>query len=163
LLSNSVTQPTQWEEIMGHLILQGDSTTHYPGFSLLGESTLAITFDDALIDTVLDFLVLKGTTSVSIASNGFSGGFHVLHQLEEKDNVLTTVTVSGSEDFNIGSQANSNLGDGVVTDIAATAASPTKIHSSLTLIDASATTGHVDICRRHQHERCWSLRQWRKP
>jgi hypothetical protein len=130
---------------MGHLILQGDSTTHYPGFSLLGESTLAITFDDALIDSVLDFLVLKGTTSVSIASNGFSGGFHVLHQLEEKDNVLTTVTVSGPEDFNIGSQANSNLGDGVVTDIAATAASPTKIHSSLTLIDASATTGHVDI------------------
>jgi hypothetical protein len=130
---------------MGHLILQGDSTTHYPGFSLLGESTLAITFDDALIDSVLDFLVLKGTTSVSIASNGFSGGLHVLHQLEEKDNVLTTVTISGPEDFNIGSQASSNLGDGVVTDIAATAASPTKIHSSLTLIDASATTGHVDI------------------
>jgi hypothetical protein len=93
----------------------------------------------------IDRLVLKGTTSVSIASNGFSGGFHVLHQLEEKDNVLTTVTISGPEDFNLGSQANSNLGDGVVTDIAATAASPTKIHSSLTLIDASATTGHVDI------------------
>jgi hypothetical protein len=82
---------------------------------------------------------------VSIASNGFSAGFHVLHQLEEKDNVLTTVTISGPEDFNIGSQANSNLGDGVVTGIAATAASPTTIHSSLKLIDASATTGHVDI------------------
>ena len=41
--------------------------------------------------------------------------------------------------------ANSNSGDGVVTDIAATAASPTKIHSSLKLIDASATTGGVTI------------------
>ena len=130
---------------MGHLILPGGNTNSYPGFSLLGGSSLAVTFDDALIDSVLDFLVLKGTTSVSIASNGFSAGFHVLHQLEEKDNVLTTVTISGPEDFNIGSQATSNLGDGVVTDIAATATSPTKIHSSLTLIDASATTGHVDI------------------
>jgi hypothetical protein len=39
----------------------------------------------------------------------------------------------------------SNSGDGVVTDIAATATSPTKIHSSLTLIDASTTTGIVEI------------------
>jgi hypothetical protein len=39
----------------------------------------------------------------------------------------------------------SNNGDGVVTDIAATAASPTTIHSSLTLIDASATTGELVI------------------
>jgi len=65
---------------MGHLILPGGNTNSYPGFSLLGESSLAITFDDALIDSVLDFLVLKGTTSVSIASNGFSAGFHVLHR-----------------------------------------------------------------------------------
>ena len=36
---------------------------------------------------------------MSIASNGFSAGFHVLHQLEEKDNVLTTVTISGPEHF----------------------------------------------------------------
>jgi hypothetical protein len=39
----------------------------------------------------------------------------------------------------------SNSGDGVVTDIAATAASPTKIASSLALIDASATTGGAQI------------------
>ena len=30
---------------MGHLILQGDDTK-YPGFSLLGESSLAITMDE---------------------------------------------------------------------------------------------------------------------
>jgi hypothetical protein len=41
---------------MGHLILPGGNTNGYPGFSLLGESSLAITFDDALIDSVLDFL-----------------------------------------------------------------------------------------------------------
>ena len=86
---------------MGHLILQGDNT-QLNGFSLLGESTLAITFDDALIASVLDFLVLSGTTSVSIASNGFSGGIHGVRQLEEKDNVLTTVTISGSESFVLG-------------------------------------------------------------
>ena len=35
-----------WEEIMGHLILQGDNTI-YNGFALLGETSLAMT----LIDT----------------------------------------------------------------------------------------------------------------
>jgi hypothetical protein len=138
----------QREEIMGHLVLQGDNTT-YPGFSLLGESTLTITFDeigpvpDGLI---LPFLVLSGTTSVNIGSVGTAGAFNFLEQLEEKTNVLTTVTISGSVFFELGSGAgHSNVGDGVVTDIAATATLPTRIHSSLTLIDASANTGGVAI------------------
>ena len=132
---------------MGHLILQGDNIT-YPGFSLLGESSLAITLDETGTGDFneLDFLVLSGTTSVSIASTGVAGGFNRLHQLAEKTNDLTTVTISGSEPFfSVLLSANSNAGDGVVTDIAATATSPTKIHSSLTLIDASATTGGVEI------------------
>ena len=132
---------------MGHLILQGDNFT-WPGFSLLGETSLAITFDETGIGHIneLDFLVLSGTTSVSIGSSGVTNGVNGLFQLAEKDNVLTTVTISGSESFSLGSLAgNSNAGDGVVTDIAATATSPTKIHSSLTLIDASATTGGVQI------------------
>ena len=56
---------------MGHLILQGDDFT-WPGFSLLGESSLAITLDETGTGdfNVLDFLVLSGTTSVSIASTG---------------------------------------------------------------------------------------------
>jgi hypothetical protein len=139
--------PTQKEEIMAHLILQGDDTT-WNGFSLLGESSLAITFDETGIGHVntLDFLVLSGTPSVSIASTGVAGGSNVLPQLAEKNNDLTTVTISGSEQFFLGSATlNSNSGDGVVTDIAATATSPTKIASSLKLIDASATTGGVDI------------------
>jgi len=83
---------------------------------------------------------------VSIASTGVAGGSNVLPQLAEKNNDLTTVTISGSEQFFLGSATlNSNSGDGVVTDIAATATSPTKIASSLKLIDASATTGGVDI------------------
>jgi hypothetical protein len=84
---------------------------------------------------------------VSIASTGVPGGLNELPQLAEKDNILTTVTISGSELFSLGGllSGNSNSGDGVVTDIAARATSPTKIHSSLTLIDASATTGGVSI------------------
>jgi hypothetical protein len=133
---------------MGHLILRGDNT-FYPGFSLLGESSLAITMDETGIGhfNELDFLVLSVTTSASVASTGAGGvSFNQLHQLAETTNNLTTVTISGSEDFQFGvvtGQVNST--DGVVTDIAATGATPIKIHSSLKLIDASATTGDVEI------------------
>jgi hypothetical protein len=132
---------------MGHLILQGDNTT-YPGFSLLGDSSLSITFDEIGVSHFdqLNFLVLSGTTSVSIASTGANFGVNVLLQLAEKTNNLATVTINGKEGFIIGNPvAQSNSGDGVVTDIADTAASPTRIHSALKLIDASATTGGVDI------------------
>jgi hypothetical protein len=132
---------------MGKLILPGDNTT-WNGFSLLGESSLAITFDETGIGhfNELPFLVLSGTTSVSISSIGNTGGRNEFIQSAENNNVLTAVTISGSEFFSLGSDTgHSNSGDGVVTDIAATAASPTTIHSSLTLIDASATTGEVVI------------------
>jgi hypothetical protein len=132
---------------MGHLILQGDNTT-WNGFSLLGESRPAITLDVTVAGDFneLPFLVLSGTTSVSIASTGAASGSNVLDQLAETTNNLTTVTISGSERIRLGlDTGHSNSGDGVVTDIAATAASPTKVHSSLTLIDASATTGQLDI------------------
>jgi hypothetical protein len=134
------------EEIMGHLLLQGDGIL-FPGFSLLDESSLAITLDVTGASVVeLQFLVLGGTTSVSIASSGVAGGINSLHQLAETTNNLTTVTITGAESFILGAAAStSNTGDGVVTDINATASLPTKIHSSLTLIDASATTGPVDI------------------
>jgi hypothetical protein len=132
---------------MGHLILQGDNTT-WKGFSLLGESSLAITLDETGIEgfNELRFLVLSGTTSVSIDSTGNTSGRNLISQLEETTNSLTTVTISGSEAFHLGRHtSNSNTGDGVVTDLAATAVSPTTIHSALTLIDASATTGLVRI------------------
>ena len=82
---------------MAHLILPGDNTL-YPGFSLLGESTLAITLDETGIGHFeeLPFLVLSGTTSVSIASTGAAGALNQVAQLAEKDNVLTTVTISDS-------------------------------------------------------------------
>jgi hypothetical protein len=149
--TSSLAPPIQhWEETMGHLILQGDNTT-YPGFSLLGEPSLAITMDETGFgprgaSNTLAFLVLSGTTSVSIASTGAPAGNNFLDQLEETTNGLTTVTISGSEFLRLGSElVSSNLGDGVVTDIAATAAAPTTIHSSLKLIDASAATGNVAI------------------
>jgi hypothetical protein len=136
---------------MAHLILQG-TDTDYPGLSLLGESNLAITMDETgsgfLEFNKLDFLVLSGTTSVSITSKGFAPapGGNTINQVAETTNNLTTVTINGPEAFFLGhNTGESNSGDGVVTDIAATATSPTKIHSSLTLIDASGTTSHVSI------------------
>jgi hypothetical protein len=138
---------------MGHLILDGDGFI-YKGFALVGETSLAM----SLIDTGtggfgLDFLILRGTTSVSIGSaagSALAGGYNLLHQLAEANNVLTTVTISGfvtnsSELFILGSPSgNSNTGDGVVT-ATLEALLPMKIASSLTLIDASATTGGVEI------------------
>jgi hypothetical protein len=130
---------------MADLILRGDNTT-FPGFSLLDETSLAISMvDSGTLGLTLSFLVVSGPTSVSIASMGTTGGFNKFPQLEERHGDLTTVTISGSEQFFLGSATNSNSGDGVVTDIAATATSPTKIASSLKVIDASATTGGVDI------------------
>jgi hypothetical protein len=83
---------------------------------------------------------------VSIGSTGNAGGRNEFIQLAENNNVLITVTIGGSERFSLGSDTgHSNNGDGVVTDITATAASPTTIHSSLTLINALATSGGVTI------------------
>jgi hypothetical protein len=66
--------------------------------------------------------------------------------LAETTNNLTTVTINSSAGFVFGAATfHSNNGDGVVTDIAATATSPTTIHSSLRLIDASASTGPLEI------------------
>ena len=132
---------------MGRTLLEQGDNIFIRGFSLPGTGSLAITFDDTGTNGLtLDFLILSGTTSVSIASTGATGGFNVLPQLAETNNNLTKVTISGSKSFILGSSTgHSNNGDGVVTDIAATATSPTKIHSSLTLIDASAATGDVEI------------------
>ena len=136
---------------MGRLILQG-TNTDYLGFSLLGESSLVITMDETgsgfLQFNTLEFLVLSGTTSVTIASTGAINGVNILPQLAENNNVLTTVTINGAEHLKLGSftTGHANSGDAVVTDIAATAASPTTIHSSLKLIDASAKpAGSVEI------------------
>jgi hypothetical protein len=133
--------------IAGRTLLEQGDNLSVPGFTLPGMGSLAITFNDTGTNGLtLDFLVLKGTTPVSIDSTGAAGGFNVLPQLVETNNNPTKVTITGSELFHLGSQtAHANSGDGVVTDIAATASLPTKIHSSLTLINASATTGGVDI------------------
>jgi hypothetical protein len=135
----------QMEDIM-KLLEQGDGTV-FLGLSLPPETSLALTLDDTGTNGLtLELLVLTGTTSVSIDSIGARGGFNVFSQLEETNNSLTKVTISGSEPFILGSSTfNSNNGDGVVTDIGAAATSPTTVHSSLTLIDASAATGDLEI------------------
>ena len=90
---------------MGRLILEGDGII-YHGFGLLGESSLAIYIRRHRDRRpLLNFLVLEGTTSVSIPSSGDAGGFNELPQLAEMTNVLTTVTIKGSEPFSLGSPA----------------------------------------------------------
>jgi hypothetical protein len=129
---------------MATLFLQSDGYI-YHGLGLLFESSLTISFDDTGTGGLsLNYLVLEGTTSVSIFSVGDVGGFNELPQLAEVANVLTTVTLKGSEPFTLGSPAGaSNAGDGVV--VFSASATGTLSHSSLELIDASATTGGVDI------------------
>jgi hypothetical protein len=133
--------------IAGRTLLEQGDNLSVPGFTLPGSGSLTITFNDTGTNGLtLDFLVLKGTTPVSIDSIGAAGGFNVLPQLVETNNNPTKVTISGSEPFILGQQTgHSNSGDGVVTAIGAAATSPTVVHSSLTLIDASATTGGVSI------------------
>jgi hypothetical protein len=87
---------------MPSLILEGDGFI-YHGLGLLFESSLAIGFDDTGTGGLsLNYLVLEGTTSVSIRSGGAAGGFNELPQLAEGANVLTTVTLKGSEPFTLG-------------------------------------------------------------
>ena len=84
---------------MAVLVLQGYGFI-YHGFALLGESSLSMDF--VLTGTGglgLECLFLSGTTSVNIHSAGTPGGENELDQLAEKNNVLTTVTISGSEHF----------------------------------------------------------------
>ena len=86
---------------MADLILRGDNTT-FPGFSLLDETSLAISMvDSGTLGLTLSFLVVSGPTSVSIASMGTTGGFNKFPQLEERHGDLTTVTISGSEQFRV--------------------------------------------------------------
>ena len=151
------------DEIMAKLkatlLVQGNDISD-SGQTLPPSSSLMVTFDatgTGTSNTSLAFLVLTDDTTVSIASDHSSaviGGRNILGQLAETNNVLTKVTLDGSQAFLLGGQyANvplgmaptANFSDGVVTDIAVTATSPTTIASSLKLIDASATTGAVEI------------------
>jgi hypothetical protein len=115
----------------------GETIDHYHQLDLTLEQNA-----DGAVEVA--FLVTTGTVTVDIDAPGSAAGsFALLDQLAETDNVLTTITITGNgvdllNPFGFG---NANTGDGVVTDIAATATTPTTIHSSLSLIDASATTG----------------------
>jgi hypothetical protein len=75
---------------------------------------------------------------------GTTGGLNKFPQLDETKGDLTMVTITGSEPFFLGAATgNANSGDGVVTDTAAKANHG--VLSSLTLINASAATGQVNI------------------
>jgi hypothetical protein len=135
---------------MSYLFLQGDDVT-YSLVVLGGDSSAGITLvDTGTLGFGVDSLNLFGTSSVSIHNNAETDGFIELRQLADLGNDLTTVTIKGLANFYLGS-ASGNSGDGVVTDVDTlennedTTVSLPPIHSSLTLIDASATTGQVAI------------------
>src|SRR5262245_27000849 len=115
------------------LVLQGD----LPSLTLDHYHKLDLTLEPNGTSIFIGSLVTTGTVSVNIDTPS-KPGFYMLQHLAETDNVLTEVTITG---FGLQFVDPFNFSDAVVTDIAATATSPTTIHSSLSLIDASATTG----------------------
>jgi hypothetical protein len=110
--------------------------------------SLAVTLDNTDSTTALTYLLLGSLTStgdatVSIASAGAAGstpsaGYNGIGRLTETDGHLTTVTVTGDDYIYLG------YSGGVSTDSTTTKA-VTTFNSSLTEIDASATTGGVTI------------------
>jgi hypothetical protein len=129
---------------MSKLYLEGDDVVDI--VDLLGDSDVGLRmYDTGTLGYGLN-LILNGTTTVHIVSDGDTGGSDHLRQLGDLGNVLTTVTIAGSEPFSLGSASGSSItGDGVVTQSLVGMVSPVKIHSSLALVDASATTGGVTI------------------
>jgi hypothetical protein len=127
---------------MSSLLLQGDDVT-YGSVGMIGDSSLRVLLiDDGTLGFGVGFLGLIGTTSLSIGSTGTTGGFTDIGQVGTSDSDLTTVTIKGSLPISLGSASgNANTGDGVATNLGP----PETIHSSLTLINASATTDGVKI------------------
>ena len=115
--------------------------------SAAGDS-LAVTLNNTDTTSSLTYLLLGSLTStgdaaVSIASTGAAGstpsaGYNGIGTLTETDGHLTTVTVTGDDYIYLG------YSGGVATD-SATATEVAALNSSLTTIDASATTGGVTI------------------
>jgi hypothetical protein len=104
-----------------------------------GKGTLTVNLDDQSAasnawGTELA-LTSTGDTAVSFNSGGAKGLYNLVDSLSENDNHLSTVTITGSNQFEL---------DAVHTNAGATTAKA-DVASSLTTIDASATTGGVDI------------------
>jgi hypothetical protein len=138
-------------------------TLNFPGGYNILDAGVVITHSQATGDSLsinyngtgsgyltLESLISTSDTTISIASNNTAASSNnLLYQINETNNALITVTITGSSQFVLGNLSPSgapNLSDGIVTDSAiAAASSATTTASSLTLIDASATTGGVDI------------------
>ncbi|MEM5384126.1 DUF4214 domain-containing protein [Paraburkholderia phymatum] len=106
-----------------------------------GTGTLTVNFADALKAHTngvnIDSLTSTGDTSIVLSSAGVKGAVNSLTALTETDNHLTTVTITGSNQFTLG---------GVTTAVnnASMPQSGTTA-SSLTTIDGSAATGALHI------------------
>jgi hypothetical protein len=103
-----------------------------------GAGTLAVAMGNAAT-AGNEFLAITSTgdTTVSVSSGG-KGASTNIFALSETDNHLTTVTVTGADSLTIAANT-------LETNIGASAGAATNVASSLTTIDASATTGGVHI------------------
>jgi len=115
-----------------------------------GSGTTAVTFanEDTTGTKSLELASFESTgdTTISIQSNG--GGFdNAISQIFETNNTLTDVTIAGANYASVGLFLHDgDVTNGVETDTTHTQVGPpTPVASSLTTIDASATTGGVFI------------------
>lgn len=102
-----------------------------------GAGTLTVNFADQTAEGYAEFntLTSTGDTAISIVSGGATGNTNYLGALNETDNHLTKITITGANFFEL---------QNVHTNTGATTATA-NVASSLTAIDASGTTGGVWI------------------
>jgi hypothetical protein len=124
-------------------------TSNYTGSSLVlthagaGPDSLAVNFAPAAGNYGhISSITSTGDTAITIASNGGTPGttYNYIGALNETDNVLSTVTITGGTYFYLWNGTSTTL----ETNTGATTATA-DVASALQVIDASATTGGVDI------------------
>jgi hypothetical protein len=124
-------------------------TSNYTGSSLVlthagaGPDSLAVNFAPAASNYGhISSITSTGDTAITIASNGGTPGttYNYIGALNETDNVLSTVTITGGTYFYLWNGTSTTL----ATNTGATTATA-DVASALQVIDASATTGGVDI------------------
>ena len=104
-----------------------------------GANSLAINFagtSTTATNETITTLTSTGDTTIAISSGGAStaAGYHnEINYLNETDNQLTTITITGSQAFDIGAAINTNT------------SGTTQVASSLTTIDGHTATGALFI------------------
>ncbi len=102
--------------------------------------TANINFDAKGTGYTVNAFTSTGLETVTINSNGDETGTNVVTALNDKQNMLTTVTIKGANDFTL-----SDIDTNATAVAAATTNPSANVVSALTLIDGSAATGDLNI------------------